>query len=236
MGTAIFSGVGQMQGLRNLPPTPTEMVQQCPCILRGKGKGLWGWLVGRWAAGFHTSTGWLFQDNSKVIMSRDVNSLSQSQEDFFSSKLSVICSLSKQSPKCVHDFMLSHCLSTFLPLSTQWSHSYSYRLYPGYWTDLDLQHFGTRSFCTYMNISVLMLHGDLEVCCNTCNNVKICLECQTHAFWIKDKLGFLSQAAVHICRPFMVMQLIICEQTGCWASSTQPSYGCRTRCHMLAEM
>lgn len=67
-----------------------------------------------------------------------------------------------------------------------------------------------------------MLHGDLEVCSNICSNVKMCLECQTHAFWIKDKLGLLSQRAAHICHPFVEMQPIICEQLDAGVQTHNP--------------
>lgn len=57
--------------------------------------------------------------------SRDANSSRQSQDGFFSSDLSVTCSLSKQSPTYVHDFILSCCLRhlpTYLFLQSQVTH------------------------------------------------------------------------------------------------------------------
>lgn len=101
----------------------------------------------------------------------------------------------------------------------QSSHSYSQRPHPGYQTDLDHKYFGMRSLCIYNNIFVLLLRRDLEVCSNICCSVKACLECRTHAFWIKDKLGFLSRRAVNICWPLVEMQPVICEQLGAGAQT-----------------
>lgn len=106
MGAAISFEVGQMQGLRNLVATPIEMGQQCPCTPRGEGKG---WL-GDELLTFTLPQAGSLQANSKAIVSRDANSSGQSQGGFSSGDLSVICSLSKQSPECVHDFILRCCL------------------------------------------------------------------------------------------------------------------------------
>lgn len=57
--------------------------------------------------------------------SGDANSSRQSQDGFFSSDLSATCSLSKQSPKYVHDFILTCCLRhlpTYLFLQSQVTH------------------------------------------------------------------------------------------------------------------
>lgn len=226
MGTAISFEVGQMQGLRDLPQTPTEMGQQCPCTHRSEGKGSWGLLIGRWAAAFHTSTGWLFQANSKVIVSRDANSSIQNQEGFFNSDLSVIWLIEQIEPKICPWFYaksLPEHLPTYCFLHSQVT--CSSRPHPGYRTDLDHKHFGTRSSCTYNNISMLVLRGDLEVCCIICSNIKLCLECQTHAFWIKDKPGFCSHRASPHLPPLCGDATHRLWTAGYWGSNPQPSYG-----------
>lgn len=110
---------------------------------------------------------WLFQVNSKAIVLRDANSPSQT-ENLSVTKVATFLSFAHCANRAQSVSMISikslPGAPTYLPLPSQSNHSYSCRPHPGYRTDLDHKHFGTRSFCIYNNISMLTHLEDLEFC------------------------------------------------------------------------
>lgn len=85
---------------RNLISTLAEVGQQCPCNLRGEKKRIMkqtDWEMNCWLSHIYR-----LALPGKNIVSKDANWSSHSLDCFSSSEFSVICSLSKQNPKCVH--------------------------------------------------------------------------------------------------------------------------------------
>lgn len=158
VGTAVSSEVSHAS-FRSLVPTLAEMEQQCPCSHRGEKKRLMNQTV--WEMSWLSHLYRLVLPGKNVV-SKYANSSSHSPDCFSSSEFSIICSLSKQSPKCVHVLIPVHflrLLPTHLPLPSQSGHSSSCRAHPGCWTDLDNKHYGRRSIHTYNSISMFMLQG-----------------------------------------------------------------------------